>query len=1434
MSGDSSGAADSSSATVGASLKPSIAWNKTRLEDTSVERSTSSSRPDLDLRQLFRALCVATRRLQQCAQDDSNGYAVEHLKMALRASPEQASEMTGMSLRMTDYMFHAAEGFVTRYNIFDLMISPWVTVWNSPKVDIDKAIDVLEDLLLQHVITPARNTFEISKKARAGMADEDQGATIGSLLGPLCNETACHKDQITSLVDSVEAIHPVAHFYGIAVKHTPLGTSKERIASRPWLQFMFDRLSDQLESHTAAPTQISSKPQDYTLAIRQMLEILVVHKVNLGTAMLERVLVKVSQILNSKADQVDWHIVGLCLKIDSDVFVIPNNTDTSKATPNKFLAALFTRLNDLSDSSTENDETPTLVLREVLVPLVEGFAHARNLTGFIAYWISNMIQLWISATNSGLQPAANGSTKVFSSQSRTAQCIWEREGLIQAVAGLLESHLTDRQIELLLQEANTTVESAKTTSESTARLDSSATLVILDCVLSGCTNENTIEHLLMTIQNTYVALLGLRKAKGLPITLRWRVWRCIATIKDRWQVEIAPIPDLRHLEDSAAEDALKIQTQKDQRNDPEEQFHSFNFLISIIDKNLPLAGKALAESTVQLVISLLGHYAELVISFLPDASGSILPRSSYDLSPEKLEKLLASQASTLRYTSVMCDRITALSSVSQQLQRKFIEGIFECDLLDMRRLSRHTNPPFEHSTPWKPLLDWKNLEETGSLADTYRAFQLDKLFNREYWRKQQHISDSAIELSAFENIDRIPRLAFSRKEQTSIFNNALLYLPPHSQLLKKYLKLLIKFLVHPNKDFNILRFPPYEGGKLILLKIADYVSSHCVDYYVDTEAIELLKLLVQQVLDYQLSSDDGVQAAMFLTSYYLSLIAVLSRVPQPMQEVSNEDTAKGKSVGTAQNELYPEREDSEKEDSEQEESEEEEPKEEQSEGDPDEEDDLDHFFSMDAEPVELNIYSVVVISASLDFYQRHAKNLPAEIQNSLQFLPSIRELRTPVLDALCEWISSGRGHFTKPISEVCSGALNQSVAQSCQAAAAQYVEALYHDCFLGRPLHISISECVEDLATNAAQRSQITRMSDEDISELKEALRLLRETQRLFAMRYEYSPLEAYRKATDTRNTLSEQQQLVQIVVDSNQEFGPEIAAGMVAQLVNQDDGKLLDRNAILLLQSLIVHLIKSDTRSSEATFSALSSTINNLSDALLQPQPYQVLVMSFHSINTILHKLPRMITQWHVDQIMAVITHRASDPASTSNYGPKQIGLQYLALCRVFSTILAFHRKRLGGRYHLIVVVLQALLRPLFMPFRTVSTSSPETYTGTHAKAYSRLLLQLADPPLSSVSNHKKHSKHHSLNDPTKIAKSIAGQHLHYLIMTYCDCQLDGRLTQEVRETMRPGIWAVLDVLPQETMRVMNAGMDKAGRAVWKGLYEEWRRDRRGAGRGR
>ncbi len=55
--------------------------------------------------------------------------------------------------------------------------------------------------------------------------------------------------------------------------------------------------------------------------------------------------------------------------------------------------------------------------------------------------------------------------------------------------------------------------------------------------------------------------------------------------------------------------------------------------------------------------------------------------------------------------------------------------------------------------------------------------------------------------------------------------------------------------------------------------------------------------------------------------------------------------------------------------------------------------------------------------------------------------------------------------------------------------------------------------------------------------------------------------------------------------------------------------------------------------------------------------------------------------------------------------------------------------------------------------------------------------------------------------------------------------CQLKGRLTPEMKIALEPGLYAVLNVMTKEGMRTMNAALDDSGRAVWKVLYEEWRR---------
>ncbi|KAL9584857.1 MAG: hypothetical protein Q9203_004500, partial [Teloschistes exilis] len=201
----------------------------------------------------------------------------------------------------------------------------------------------------------------------------------------------------------------------------------------------------------------------------------------------------------------------------------------------------------------------------------------------------------------------------------------------------------------------------------------------------------------------------------------------------------------------------------------------------------------------------------------------------------------------------------------------------------------------------------------------------------------------------------------------------------------------------------------------------------------------------------------------------------------------------------------------------------------------------------------------------------------------------------------------------------------------------------------------------------------------------------------------------------------------------------------------------LNEEGVLLQLRKTVVRLAGKERQYGESLSRPMEHLINAICSSAMQPQPYR----------------PRAITQWLIDQIMTLIATSASpssSSASTDHITPKQRALQYLAFCRVFSTILAFHRKRLGGRNHLILLILQSLLRPLFIPFAPAKSGSSapseedHPYTAVHASAYSRLLSQIVDPPLAALQphtsnrNHRNNTNHNNLNDPTKTAKSIAG----------------------------------------------------------------------------
>lgn len=210
-------------------------------------------------------------------------------------------------------------------------------------------------------------------------------------------------------------------------------------------------------------------------------------------------------------------------------------------------------------------------------------------------------------------------------------------------------------------------------------------------------------------------------------------------------------------------------------------------------------------------------------------------------------------------------------------------------------------------------------------------------------------------------------------------------------------------------------------------------------------------------------------------------------------------------------------------------------------------------------------------------------------------------------------------------------------------------------------------------------------------------------------------------------------------------------------------------------------------------------------------------------------------MSQHGVDGILGAFTQTCT--RSSPQLDPACAPTMYSRLCEASHDLVMLHRKQLRGRFHMLLPLLQVLLACLFTPESLQSkaaASQPkwldprrELLTTKHALLYSRLLETICSPSVSSAMSGKHRGKRASasLTDETKAVRKYAGQYVQGVILQFCSGQLSGRMSPEMRSAILPGMYACIDVVEMDALRAMNAGMDSGMRAVWKGLYGEWKR---------
>ncbi|OQO09942.1 hypothetical protein B0A48_04297 [Cryoendolithus antarcticus] len=208
--------------------------------------------------------------------------------------------------------------------------------------------------------------------------------------------------------------------------------------------------------------------------------------------------------------------------------------------------------------------------------------------------------------------------------------------------------------------------------------------------------------------------------------------------------------------------------------------------------------------------------------------------------------------------------------------------------------------------------------------------------------------------------------------------------------------------------------------------------------------------------------------------------------------------------------------------------------------------------------------------------------------------------------------------------------------------------------------------------------------------------------------------------------------------------------------------------------------------------------------------------------ILTALNDKSFLVNQHLAELTLAVLHHLALDRAT------RAYPLIYLDICTLFSALLKQHRAKLHDRLHLLIPVLQSLLTALFTPIRpSASTFRAHKPLGPkQARSFTRLLTLLCNPPAHH--SHKAKSGANNLIDTSRVARRHIGSFVPILLHTYCAQILTGTLGEGVREVLQPALWAMVEAMESrgpEQKDALSAGMNASERAVFTGVYQEWKR---------
>ncbi|KAM0157744.1 hypothetical protein ACHAPG_004488 [Botrytis cinerea] len=340
----------------------------------------------------------------------SPAFTTEYMRAVVRTTPESSAMVLGSWMSLCQMVLSKKAGVV----ISPQLMSPFIDIW-------DYRVAGTEDLM-QFSLHCSEPLLALLKMTKVDSATQDWKEILEKLISRniiIPSKASAGEKQDSTLLQSltrVLVLQDVANapiLFDIAIRSLQSnGDRRRRPSDNAWLQTVFITLKAAMP-----PTKTAA----HNSAIREILQRSIQHEVDLSLPELKSLTAEYIVPEGST----DWYLLETVMKLDANVFLI---ADSDK----NLLNDVLERITNVYFESAWPEQSRHIV-SEIVVPLMNEFAKARDLSGFVRHWYSQLVKFEQTRKEDAMFPA-------------DAFCAWEDEALQIELPKVLENSLTVQQI----------------------------------------------------------------------------------------------------------------------------------------------------------------------------------------------------------------------------------------------------------------------------------------------------------------------------------------------------------------------------------------------------------------------------------------------------------------------------------------------------------------------------------------------------------------------------------------------------------------------------------------------------------------------------------------------------------------------------------------------------------------------------------------------------------------------------------------------------------------------------------------------------------------------------------------------------------------------------------------------------------------------------